>query len=136
VFGKVRQIGTPQYVYDYPADTFVATFLGSPPMNLLQQDDREILGFRPENFFPARPSPGSDVATFRLRVRQVEYLGADRLIYGSLEDDRRDQPLIADLPTTIATPIAEGEVYEFAVPRGALRRFDAGTGVAHRDGAA
>ncbi len=32
--GRVRQIGTPADVYDDPADTFVATFLGSPPMNL------------------------------------------------------------------------------------------------------
>ena len=33
--GRVRQIDTPGRVYDHPADTFVATFLGSPPMNLL-----------------------------------------------------------------------------------------------------
>jgi multiple sugar transport system ATP-binding protein len=134
--GKVRQIGTPQYVYDYPADTFVATFLGSPPMNLLQRDEKEILGFRPENFFPSEVvGAGADVATFRLRVRQVEYLGADRLVYGSLEDDQRGQPLIADLPTTITTPVAEGQVHEFAVPRRALRRFDVRTGMA-ADGAA
>src|SRR5262249_30843055 len=36
--GSVRQIGTPAEVYDQPADTFVATFLGSPPMNLLPSD--------------------------------------------------------------------------------------------------
>ena len=50
--GEVRQIGTPQEVYDDPADTFVATFLGSPPMNLLETDD-VIVGFRPERFLPA-----------------------------------------------------------------------------------
>jgi multiple sugar transport system ATP-binding protein len=33
--GRVRQIDTPARVYEHPADTFVATFLGSPPMNLL-----------------------------------------------------------------------------------------------------
>ena len=32
--GEVRQIGTPADVYDHPLDTFVATFIGSPPMNL------------------------------------------------------------------------------------------------------
>ena len=37
--GEVRQIGTPADVYDDPADTFVATFLGSPPMNLVEGDD-------------------------------------------------------------------------------------------------
>src|SRR5215475_49973 len=43
--GYVRQIGTPTEVYDDPADTFVATFLGSPPMNLIQNDG-VIVGFR------------------------------------------------------------------------------------------
>src|SRR5690242_2670784 len=50
--GVVRQIGTPKQVYDDPADTFVATFLGSPPMNLLEHDDL-IVGFRPEHLVPA-----------------------------------------------------------------------------------
>src|SRR5437879_7721473 len=49
--GAVRQIGTPADVYDEPADTFVATFLGSPPMNLLPADGA-IVGFRPEHFLP------------------------------------------------------------------------------------
>jgi multiple sugar transport system ATP-binding protein len=34
--GRVRQVDTPANVYDYPHDTFVAGFLGSPPMNLLR----------------------------------------------------------------------------------------------------
>lgn len=34
--GRLRQVGLPQEVYDWPADTFVADFLGSPPMNLLK----------------------------------------------------------------------------------------------------
>src|SRR5712672_2766515 len=37
--GVVRQLGTPKDVYDDPADTFVATFLGSPPMNLIENGD-------------------------------------------------------------------------------------------------
>ena len=47
--GVVRQIGTPKEVYDDPADTFVATFLGSPPMNLIEISG-VIAGFRPEHF--------------------------------------------------------------------------------------
>src|ERR671922_474538 len=50
--GKVRQLGPPREVYEDPADTFVATFLGSPPMNLVARGKR-LLGFRPENFLPA-----------------------------------------------------------------------------------
>ena len=34
--GRIQQVGTPQDVYDTPANTFVATFIGSPPMNLLR----------------------------------------------------------------------------------------------------
>ena len=48
--GVVRQIGTPAEVYDEPADTFVATFLGSPPMNLVDGEDA-IVGI------PARALP-------------------------------------------------------------------------------
>ncbi len=50
--GKVRQIGSPQEVYDKPADTFVAGFLGSPPMNLLA-------GRRLHRRIPARAVPAA-----------------------------------------------------------------------------
>src|SRR5579863_3546664 len=79
--GVVRQIGTPREVYDEPADTFVATFLGSPPMNLL--DMKEVtVGFRPESFLPAAVIPGAAQVGFRFRVNYVEYLGAERVLYG------------------------------------------------------
>jgi multiple sugar transport system ATP-binding protein len=129
--GKVRQVGTPQEVYDNPADTFVATFLGSPPMNLVEWGEDTLLGFRPESFQPREVfGSGEDLLTLRLRVREVEHLGASRLVYGTLEERARsDQPVIADLPVTVTTPIAEGEVYDFAVRRTALRYFDARTGL-------
>jgi multiple sugar transport system ATP-binding protein len=46
--GRVRQVDTPAMVYDHPHDTFVAGFLGSPPMNLLagvlmQRDERWLV---------------------------------------------------------------------------------------------
>jgi sn-glycerol 3-phosphate transport system ATP-binding protein len=34
--GRIEQIGTPEQVYATPATTFVAGFIGSPPMNLLK----------------------------------------------------------------------------------------------------
>ena len=58
--GRVRQIGTPAEVYDDPADTFVATFLGSPPMNLVESD-RVVVGFRPEHLRPAGSEPPGGV---------------------------------------------------------------------------
>jgi multiple sugar transport system ATP-binding protein len=134
--GKVRQVGTPQEVYENPVDTFVATFVGQPPMNLLELRDpslppRTALGFRPEHFLPRGAfGSGEDLRTFRFHVRRVEYLGSDRYIYGSVSGDEAsaDATIIAKLPGTIATAIPEGEVQEFAVPRRVLRYFDAETG--------
>ena len=57
--GRIRQLGTPEEIYDDPADTFVATFLGSPPMNLVPDEaSGELLGFRPEHFEPWRAGDG------------------------------------------------------------------------------
>jgi len=135
--GRIRQIGTPQDVYENPADTFVATFLGSPPMNLVEHDETTLIGFRPEHLLPKSTYPSAEtVFAYHLRVRQVEHLGADRLIYGYLEEETRsDQPVIASLPVTIPQPITERQVYEFTVPRRAMRYFDRRTGL-RRDGAA
>jgi len=88
--GRVQQVGTPQEVYEQPANTFVATFLGSPPMNLLHHPRAGVvLGFRPEHFLPkeaqARDHAEADLITFPFRVKRVEYLGADRLLYGTIE---------------------------------------------------
>ena len=53
--GRLRQVGPPREIYDKPADTFVATFIGSPPMNLVQRGDR-LVGFRPEHLLPVETS--------------------------------------------------------------------------------
>src|SRR5574341_1459426 len=77
--GKVRQLGTPQAVYHEPADTFVAGFLGSPPMNLATHGD-VIVGFRPEGFLPKEVHAGQGSRVeFQFKVTRIEYLGADRL---------------------------------------------------------
>src|SRR5690606_31663413 len=58
--GVIRQIGTPEEIYQAPADSFVATFVGSPPMNLVPHGAQSI-GFRPENLLPAAQLPaGTD----------------------------------------------------------------------------
>src|SRR5271155_1959294 len=78
--GVVRQIGTPKEVYEDPADTFVATFLGSPPMNLLEHSGI-IVGFRPESFMPAEQVTAAAHVKFRYAVKYIEYLGAERVLY-------------------------------------------------------
>ncbi len=83
--GVMEQFGTPEEVYHRPASTFVASFIGSPPMNLLKNAPGAragtIMGVRPEHL---------DVADsgWPLRVETTELLGAERLVYGRLGDEQ------------------------------------------------
>ena len=112
--GIVRQIGTPGEVYDDPADTFVATFLGSPPMNLLD-DGAVIVGFRPEALLPASVVQQPAVP-IRLRISNVEYLGAERIAYGAVEGGRFDgKKVVSRMGILAGASGAGGERHDFAV---------------------
>ena len=125
--GTVRQVGTPQEIYDEPADTFVASFVGSPPMNLIRHRDY-ILGFRPENFLPdGIHNTGTKIAPFPFRVTRIEYLGADRLLYGILTDRFAGQKVIASLPSTVPFKIEPEKIYDFSVKESELNFFEAST---------
>ena len=125
--GMVRQIGTPQEIYHEPADTFVARFVGSPPMNLVNHRDY-ILGFRPEHFLPRGTQNGaSNRVTLSFRVSRVEYLGADRLLYGSLGGAFSGQKVIARLPSTVTVNIEPEITYDFTVDDKELKYFDMST---------
>src|SRR5437016_3770552 len=85
--GRAEQIGAPLEVYAKPATTFVAGFIGSPPMNLMpaRLNGREVLlGVRPEHLEPCGESDAEFVATVDL----VEPLGADTLAHGTVEGTR------------------------------------------------
>ena len=125
--GTVRQIGTPKEIYHEPADTFVARFVGSPPMNLVKRQDY-TLGFRPEHFLPRGIQNGvAKAVTFPFQVTRVEYLGADRLLYGLLGGAFADQKVIARLPSTVTVSIEPGTNYDFTVEEKELKFFDAST---------
>jgi sn-glycerol 3-phosphate transport system ATP-binding protein len=82
--GRAEQIGVPLEVYANPATTFVASFIGSPPMNLIpeQREGRKLLfGIRPEHLEPCAESE----AKLTLEIDLVEPLGADTLVYGHLK---------------------------------------------------
>jgi sn-glycerol 3-phosphate transport system ATP-binding protein len=86
--GRAEQIGAPLEVYARPATTFVASFIGSPPMNLIPQerDGRKLLfGIRPEHLEPCAESEAMLVADIDL----IEPLGADTLVYGHAADGAR-----------------------------------------------
>jgi sn-glycerol 3-phosphate transport system ATP-binding protein len=81
--GRAEQIGAPLDVYAKPATTFVAGFIGSPPMNLIpeQRNGRDILlGIRPEHLEPCAPGD----AMLTVDVDLLEPLGSDTLVYGRL----------------------------------------------------
>jgi sn-glycerol 3-phosphate transport system ATP-binding protein len=81
--GRAEQIGAPLEVYARPATTFVASFIGSPPMNLIpeQRQGRALLfGIRPEHLEPCAESEAKLVVDIDL----IEPLGADTLVYGHL----------------------------------------------------
>ncbi len=126
--GRVRQVGAPQEIYDDPADTFVATFLGSPPMNLLERNGH-LLGFRPENFLPGDVT-GDDEAyvTFPFHVGRVENLGSDRLLYGTVAGAEENRT-ISKLPSTVRASVETGTTHDFAVREEDLRYFDKATGL-------
>jgi sn-glycerol 3-phosphate transport system ATP-binding protein len=135
--GRMEQIGTPELVYARPATTFVAGFIGSPPMNLLdglaegnsftiggltlalpQPAPRPgplLLGVRPEHAGPA-------ALGWPLMVDVVEMLGAERLVYGRLGDAiftlRIDATLSAPRP---------GETVQLQVAGEHLHWFDRDT---------
>lgn len=126
--GRIHQIGTPLDIYGRPADIFVATFIGSPPMNLIECD-RVITGFRPEHYLPRSAfDPGESLVAYPLRATRVEYLGADRLVYGTLDSPHPPARVIARLPATLETPVGAGERHDFVVRARDIARFDRASG--------
>jgi sn-glycerol 3-phosphate transport system ATP-binding protein len=95
--GQVEQIGNPLDIYQKPATTFVASFIGAPPMNLmplqssdelksqLPASDAGILGIRPEDFVITGDNvPGG--VTLSLTVEAIEKVGAETFVYGSRQN--------------------------------------------------
>jgi multiple sugar transport system ATP-binding protein len=123
--GRVRQVGAPTTIYDDPADRFVATFVGTPPMNLVPWNGGH-LGFRPEHFLPKPIINGETATDFSFRIDRIEHLGSERIIYGSLEGFDTRAEVTAKLPH-VHVPLENlrpGETHAFAVRNSALRYFD------------
>jgi sn-glycerol 3-phosphate transport system ATP-binding protein len=83
--GKVEQFGTPDDVYHRPASAFVASFMGSPPMNLMTAVEGVqkgvVLGIRPEHL-------DIESSGWESTVEAIEMLGAERLVYCKLGGNR------------------------------------------------
>src|SRR5262245_53657193 len=117
--GRIVQVGAPLEVYRRPANTFVAAFLGNPPMNLLparatgERGGRVLklggtivelpaarcpplaagtpvmVGIRPESI-AAHPREGSAFATIDAEIVQVEALGAETILAARVAGIERD----------------------------------------------
>ena len=76
--GRVEQNGAPEQLYNRPETAFTARFIGTPPMNLIAEGDRQV-GIRPEDIRIV--SQDGRVA----RVKATEHLGADSIILCEIE---------------------------------------------------
>jgi sn-glycerol 3-phosphate transport system ATP-binding protein len=137
--GRIEQIGSPDEVYHHPATTFVAGFIGSPPMNLVRgqakgagfqtggqplplatpvpRDGELVLGVRPEHVEIVEQA-----SAWPLRVQAIEMLGAERLVYGTLGDTL----FTVRLDATLAHPKI-GDVVGLRAAAEHLHWFDAAT---------
>jgi len=147
--GQVEQIGNPLEIYQKPATTFVASFIGAPPMNLmpLRADDIKtqfagdgrvsngeagILGVRPEDFVISNEMLAGGLA-LDLTVEAIERVGAETFIYGSRQHDAKSiaatpgelppGEVIVRIPGVIAP--APGERIRAIAPREKLHLFSA-----------
>lgn len=95
--GEIQQLGTPYEVYHNPANTFVASFIGSPPSNLLSSiEEKRIIGIRPEYLSLEASSP--DDIELKVRLDNIELIGSDYLIYVSILE--AGEELIAKIPSS------------------------------------
>jgi len=145
--GRVEQIGNPLEIYQKPATTFVASFIGAPPMNLLPMRSDEInsqlaggrvageaglLGIRPEDFSISNDAFAGGIA-LDLTVEAIERVGAETFIYGARKNGMQgvaanpgELPpgdVIVRIPGAVAPAI--GERIRAAAPREKLHLFSA-----------
>ncbi len=118
--GAVEQVGSPMELYNRPANLFVAGFIGSPGMNVIDAErlgetGAKTIGIRPEHITLSR-----EAGAWKGKVVHVEHLGADTIVYLETEE--------AGLITVRLFgehQYAEDEVV-YAVPDASLiHRFDA-----------
>ena len=139
--GLIEQIGTPTEIYERPATLFVAGFIGSPPMNLIEASVRArgeaaagglvlptralggaeagaavVLGVRPEEVSPDAAGP------FRMTVEFVEKLGPFQLLHGRFAETE----FVIQCPAS--EPVAVGQELRFDLPADRWHAFDRASG--------
>ncbi|MDP3356105.1 MAG: sn-glycerol-3-phosphate import ATP-binding protein UgpC [Polaromonas sp.] len=123
--GRMEQFGTPAEVYNRPATTFVASFMGSPPMNLIRQGPNADFGGTPGAIMGIRPEHLQIAASgWQVQVETVEMLGAERLVYCRLGDE----PLIVRTDESDACPALGATIHVTPRPE-RMHWFDESSGM-------
>lgn len=138
--GKVEQCGSPAELYETPASVFVAQFIGTPPMNILELEARNgalviaggtrpittaasaklCFGVRPEH---VRLAEAGEPAT----VVSSEYLGADTILNCQL----KAQSLLVRVPGK--PDVSDGSVVHLTWEPGNVHIFDKASGIRRKD---
>jgi multiple sugar transport system ATP-binding protein len=144
--GILQQVDTPLGLYDTPANIFVAGFIGSPAMNLIEADHsnghaligdhevpvdaslaarasgRLVVGVRPEAWQLAR----HEEPALSVTVDLMEELGADAYLYGSTTHADSSIPLTARIDGV--RDVEKGATVRLTVDPAHLHLFDAASG--------
>ncbi len=132
--GHIEQDAPPADVYATPATAFAASFIGTPPMNLIKLPESgaiagtvlgppgggRLTGIRPEALRLMETGGETGISAI---VSHAEYLGADTVVACHLADG---QSLLARLPGRAGLP--DGAAVTFAFDHADLHLFDAATG--------
>jgi multiple sugar transport system ATP-binding protein len=149
--GLLQQVDTPRNLYEHPSNAFVASFIGSPPMNLrtatLTADGARLgnitiavqrvalaaaadaglteiaVGIRPE----CLSLTDAGTAGLTMEVSLIEELGGDAYVYGRLDGDSPKEKLFIARFDGRATPRV-GETVTLTVRSGSEHCFDPATG--------
>ena len=149
--GLLQQVGTPQVLYDHPANRFVAGFIGSPSMNFVDTTVdgtgdgarlkgagdwaipvparyRNVIGSSGRTIAGFRPEhlelgdTGPDTGSFTGRADVVEYLGNEELLHVSTAN----QDIVAIVDSS--HQVKPGDIIKLNLPLSKLHIFDPETG--------
>jgi ABC-type sugar transport system ATPase subunit len=123
--GRLEQVGTPDELYDRPANRFVGGFIGSPAMTFMPWEGA-LLGVRPEHVRAWDDGAGL-LGPFEGRVAYVEALGRETFVGVDTADGYR---LVAAVEGWAR--VAPGDSVRVGLVRDGLRRFDPADGTALR----
>ena len=135
--GKIQQIGSPKEIYNRPFNTFVASFIGSPPMNLIPisirnktsisqdlkfskiniKDGKYTLGFRAED------ASIEKIGNFTGPIYSIELLGDSTIVTLNIKNN------LLHIKTSNNFSSKIGEIVSVKIPNSLCHFFDSKTGI-------